>query len=135
MGKINLYIHSKDGKSFIKNNVDEVYFTSKNVGDIGLMSGSNPFIGLLDVSHLFFKINNEKIFLATSGGLIDFNNNECSLLLDTFEFVDEIDENRALNEKEKALNIINNKDIYDDKILKCAQFSLKKAINRIKLIK
>ena len=135
MGKINLYIHSKDGKSFTKNNIDEVYFTSKNVGDIGLMSGSNPFIGLLDVSHVFFKINNEKVFLATSGGLIDFNNNECSLLLDTFEFVDEIDEKRAFNEKENALNIINNKDIYDDKILKYAQFSLKKAINRIKLIK
>lgn len=135
MGKINLYIHSKDGKIFNKTNIDEVYFTSKNVGDIGLMSGSNPFIGLVDVSYIFFKINNEKIFLATSGGFVDFNNNECSLLLDTFEFKDEIDKDRALNEKENALKIINNNMIKDDKILKNAQFSLKKAINRINLLK
>lgn len=135
MSKIKLYIHTKDGKNFEADNIDEVYFTSKNVGDIGLLSGCDPFICLVDVSHMFYKIKDQKIELATSGGMVDFNKNICSMFLDTFEFKSEIDEKRALNEKENALKIIEDNTINDEKIKKIAHFSLKKAINRINLLK
>ncbi len=135
MSKISLYIHSKDGKTYQANDVEEVYFTSKDVGDMGLLVGCDPVICLLETSHFFFKINDEKIYVATSGGLLDFNKNVCSLLLDTYEFKDEIDLSRAERKKNEALDILNNKAIKDDNMVKLASFSLKKAINRIALFK
>ncbi len=86
--KIELYIHSNDGKEFKSSNVEEIYFTAKISGDYVILPNSYPVIALLDNSSLFYVENNIRKYLKKTSGLIDFRDNKAVLFLDNFEFED-----------------------------------------------
>lgn len=135
MSKINLYIHSYDNKVYKSSDVSEVYFTSKNKGDVAITPDSVSRVALLDISTIFIVEKGEKRYISTSGGILDFNKNNCNLFLETFEFSNEINLEKVKETKEKAEEILSKKSEFSEKEIEVAEYSLKKAINRLKIIK
>lgn len=132
--KISLYIHSYDNKVYL-DEVDEVYFTSKDKGDVAILIDSVNRVAILDISSFYIVKDNKKTYFTTSGGILDFNNNKCNLFLETFEKETELDKVKINNSKIKAEEILAKKSDFSEKEIEKAEYSLKKAINRLKIIK
>lgn len=126
-------ITSNDGK-FFEENVEEVYFTSILKGDRAILSNSEDLGCLLDVSKIFYKKNDNVYYISISGGIMSFHDNSAIFIVDTFELENEIDKNRVLKAKFDAENILKDSTKSPDE-LKKAEFSLKKALNRLSILK
>ena len=126
-------ITSNDGK-FFEENVEEVYFTSILKGDRAILSNSEDLGCLLDVSKIFYKKNDNIYYISISGGIMSFHDNSAIFIVDTFELENEIDKNRVLKAKSDAENILKDSAKSLDE-LKKAEFSLKKALNRLSILK
>jgi F-type H+-transporting ATPase subunit epsilon len=103
-------------------------------GYLGILSHHAPLISTLKVGEISFRDTDKKeVVMATSGGFIEVSDNVASILVDTAEFLDEIDLSRAENELHRAeelLNITVTTADHDRAI-----HSREKALNRINLIK
>jgi F-type H+-transporting ATPase subunit epsilon len=66
-------------------------------------------------------------YLATSGGILEFENNKAQLLLETVEKAEEIDKARAKESQIRAKDRL--KDEKTDRLR--SEFSLTRAINRL----
>lgn len=130
---LNIKIISSDGKKF-EDKVEAIYLNIKDYGLTGFLYNHIETVGVIDVSIFYIVKNGKKEFFSTSGGIIDCKKDTLIVLTDTFEKEDEIDLKRAKEEKEKALkNIDTFKKESNDIELKRAEFSLKKALNRLSL--
>lgn len=84
----------------------------------------------------FYTINNGvKTYFAISGGTINFKNNEAILLAQTYEKEDELDKARIEKVRDDAINLLSKIDKNDQVAYDNASFTLKKAINRLKILK
>jgi F-type H+-transporting ATPase subunit epsilon len=103
-------------------------------GYLGILSHHAPLISTLKVGEITFRDTNKKeVVMATSGGFIEVSDNVASVLVDTAEFLDEIDLSRAENELHRAEELLNIKVTATDHDR--AIHSRDKARNRINLIK
>ncbi len=103
-------------------------------GYLGILSNHAPLISTLKVGEIAFRDKEKKeIFMATSGGFVEVSNNVATLLVDTAEFVNEIDLNRAESELKRAEEMLNLPISGSD--LELARHSKEKARNRINLVK
>ena len=109
--KIKFKIYSIDGKSF-EEEIDAIYLDVPNHGIIGLLKGHTPY-----------------------GGTINFKNNEAILLAQTYEKEDELDKARIEKVRDEAINLLSKIDKNDQVAYDNASFTLKKAINRLKILK
>ena len=132
--KITLKVYSVDGKTYI-DDVDFVYVDVPDYGVRGLTPGHTPFSALLFIGSFYYVKDDKKTYVTISGGNINFKNNVATILADTFEKEDELDKVRIMAAKEKAEEILANPQNTDKKAYEDAQFSLKKAMNRIKHLK
>lgn len=130
---INLKVTSYDGKILEIGNVEEVYFTAKDSGDICILSNHLPIASLLDVSIFSYRKDNQKVEFVTTGGLLYFANNKCELFLETFDEknnvnIEEIQKRKI--ELEKKLETISSKDSQFESL----ENQLKKTINVLKYL-
>lgn len=97
---------------------------------LGIYPEHAPLISTITISELVLKINNEKYFYATSGGVMHIKeNNEVTLLLESIEKQEEINLERAIKAKERAEKRLNhNKEDFD---VTRAEAALSRALNRI----
>lgn len=103
-------------------------------GYLGILSHHAPLISTLKVGEISFRDTDKKeVVMATSGGFIEVSDNVASILVDTAEFLDEIDLSRAENELHRAEGLLN--VTVTDADHERAVFSREKARNRINLIK
>jgi F-type H+-transporting ATPase subunit epsilon len=103
-------------------------------GYLGILSHHAPLIATLKVGEITFRDTNKKeVTMATSGGFIEVSDNVASILVDTAEFLDEIDLSRAENELHRAEELLNLTVTTADHHR--AIHSRDKARNRINLIK
>jgi F-type H+-transporting ATPase subunit epsilon len=103
-------------------------------GYLGILSHHAPLISTLKVGEITFRDTDKKeIVMATSGGFIEVSDNVASILVDTAEFLDEIDLGRAENELHRAEELLNLTvtDADHDRAI----HSREKARNRINLFK
>lgn len=91
-----------------------------------------PLVLMLEISRLETVENKKKEYYAIGGGMLYFNNNEATVLVNSIESKDEIDKDRALNAKKRAEERINSKDENIDMIR--ASVALKRALNRLELL-
>lgn len=132
--KISFKIYSVDGKSYCEE-IDSIYLDVPDHGIIGLLPGHTPFTAMLHIS-TFYIINSAKTtYFAISGGTINFKNNEAIILAQTYEKEDELDKTRIEKARDEALKILSQVTKNDKETYENASFSLKKAINRLKLLK
>ncbi|WP_019544977.1 F0F1 ATP synthase subunit epsilon [Streptomyces sulphureus] len=75
-------------------------------GDIGVMPGHQPLLGVLDSGPVTIRTTGESgdgtVVAAVHGGFISFSENELSILAEIAELTDEIDVERAERALERA---------------------------------
>ncbi len=131
--KIHLEIISIDGKEEYLD-VDSVYVDIPTSGVLGILPNRQPVVALLHIGYFYYTIKDKKIFYAISGGILNFKNNRAVILADTWERKDELDLDRITRAKERAEEILGKIDNKNSVEYQNASFSLKKAINRMKLL-
>ena len=104
-------------------------------GMIGILKNHYPLISFIDISTFNIVVDNKREYYAVSGGVLNVKKEKVVILCDTFESETEIDKDRQLHKKDIAIDILNNTTKYDSLDLARAERSLKKAINRLSLIK
>ena len=126
-------IYSSDGKKF-SSPVSELTVNTSN-GEICIFKVNYQLVAFLDISIFNATIDNKKIYFAVSGACLHVKENKAVILADTFETRDELDKNRLLKKKEEAMKRLQilQKDNCADLIE--AERSLKKALNRLSLLK
>ena len=132
--KIHLELISIDGKEEYLD-VDTVYVDIPYSGVLGILPNRQPIVAMLHIGYFYYTIGEEKVYYAISGGVLNFRDNRAVILADTWERQDELDPTRITRAKEKAESILESIDNKNSIDYQNASFSLKKAINRLKLLK
>lgn len=123
--KVKVITHEK---VVFERDVDELYVQSTD-GRLGILPNHIPVVCALDIGVTKVVVDKEPIHITTMAGVLQFSQNEATILTDIAELGDDIDLARANAAKERAQARINARDEKDD-ILR-AQFALAKAIARI----
>lgn len=100
-------------------------------GDRGILPNHMPIVLMLEVSRLETKEDGVKKQYAIGGGMLYFENNTATILIDSIESQEEIDLSRAQAAKERAERRIASKDPNVD--LRRAEVALARSLNRIKV--
>ncbi|MDY2727944.1 MAG: ATP synthase F1 subunit epsilon [Candidatus Onthovivens sp.] len=104
-------------------------------GEVGILKNHYPLVAFLDISTLNIVVENRKEYFAVSGASLNFKDNKATILVDTFEKREEIDKDRVLKKKDEALKKISLLQKENSLDLISAERSLKKALNRLSLLK
>ena len=99
---------------------------------LGILPNHAPLVSTVTISEIVIQKNGKRESYATSGGIIKVKDNKVELLLKSIESVDEIDLDRAIAAKERALKRLANPDLETVKITS-SKLALARAENRIKL--
>lgn len=99
------------------------------VGDVGILKGHEPYCAALGIGQMRIMQNGEFRRAATSGGIIKVSKEMTTILVQTCEWSDEIDVERANAAKAAAEERI--KAAKSDKEMLLAEAKLKRALNRI----
>lgn len=99
------------------------------VGDVGILNGHEPYCAAVAIGQMRIMIDGTFRRAATSGGIIKVSKEKTTILVQTCEWSDEIDVERA--EAAKAAAEARVKSAKDDKELLLAEAKLKRALNRI----
>lgn len=97
----------------------------------GILPNHMPLVLMLEISRFETIENGERKEYAISGGLLYFENNVATVLVNSIESQDEIDLNRAEESKKRAEERINKHKEGNNIDLKRAEISLARALNRI----
>lgn len=99
------------------------------VGDVGILNGHEPYCAAISIGQMRIMIDGTFRRAATSGGIIKVSKEKTTILVQTCEWSDEIDVERAEAAKSAAEARV--KSAKDDKELLLAEAKLKRALNRI----
>lgn len=103
-------------------------------GYLGILANHAPLISTLKVGEIKYRdLSNREVWMATSGGFIEVSNNKATILVETAEFVDELDLGRAQKELQRAEGLLNMDLSASDREI--AVHSRHKALNRLDCIK
>ena len=116
-------------KVIYEQDIDELYVKSKD-GELGILKDHQPLICSLDIGVTKAVIGSEYQCIATVGGILQFSDNQATILTDNAELDCDIDVARARQAKERAEQRLRAKD--DNIDMARAQIALSKAIARIK---
>ena len=128
MSSIHLKVITHE-KVIYENDIDELYVKSKD-GELGILKDHQPLICSLDIGVTKAITNDECQCIATVGGILQFSNNQATILTDNAELDCDIDVARARQAKERAEQRLLAKG--DNIDIARAQIALSKAIARIK---
>ena len=127
MGDIKLKVITHE-KVVYENDIDELYVKSKD-GELGILKNHQPLICSLDIGVTKAIVNDECQCIATIGGILQFSDNQATIITDNAELDCDIDVARAIQAKERAEQRLRAKG--DNIDLTRAQIALSKAIARI----
>ncbi len=102
-------------------------------GDIGILKGHEPFVTPLQIGKIKIKIDGQFKTAAVSHGYMQATKEKVIILVDTAEWPEEIDVNRAEKARERAEKRLQQKTT-DLDILR-AEIALKKAAARLGVAK
>ncbi|MCD4711965.1 MAG: F0F1 ATP synthase subunit epsilon [Clostridiales bacterium] len=119
-------------RSFFKGETDMAIMRTSE-GDIGILYDHEPLVAPLRVGSLRIKQDDQTFrWAACSAGFVTVNDSVVTMVVDSAEWVDEIDMDRALEAKRRAeARIYEGEDKEVDVVR--ARAALERAINRIKL--
>lgn len=126
--KLLLEIVTSD-RSLVREEVHEVELPGSE-GYFGVLPGHTPLLSMLKVGELWYRVGQEKRYLAVAGGFVEVLPDRVTVLADIGERAEEIDLARAEAAKRRAEERIANPMDVD---LGRARFSLAKALVRIQV--
>lgn len=100
-------------------------------GERGIFPNHMPLVLMLEVSRLETKENGEKKEYAIGGGMLYFENNLATILVDSIESKEEIDLKRAEEALGRAKTRLEKKTNDSNLDIKRAELALARALNRI----
>ena len=115
-------------KKFFDGETEQIIVRT-TVGDVGILNGHEPYCAALGIGQMRIMIDGEFRRAATSGGIIKVSRSKTVILVDSCEWADEIDVERAEAAKETAEGRM--KSAESDRQMKMAEIKLKRALNRI----
>jgi F-type H+-transporting ATPase subunit epsilon len=127
MGDIKFKVITHE-KVIYENDIDELYVKTKE-GELGILKNHQPLICSLDIGVTKAVIGTYSQCIATIGGILQFSNNQATIITDNAELDCDIDVARAIQAKERAEQRLRAKG--DNIDLTRAQIALSKAIARI----
>ena len=98
-------------------------------GDMGIMAGHINAVAPLGMGMATFVIGGEKRYGSCIGGMVSVVDNLVSIIATSFEWAEEIDENRARSAQERAERILADKKASAEE-LSLAEAKLKRALIR-----
>ena len=115
-------------KKFFDGETEQIIVRT-TVGDVGILNGHEPYCAALGIGQMRIMVDGKLRHAATSGGIIKVSREKTVVLVDSCEWADEIDVNRAQTAKNNAEQRM--KSAESDRQLKMAEYKLKRALNRI----
>ena len=113
--------------------VDEVVLPTP-MGEIGILPHHIPLVSLLSAGELRIKKGGELICVAVSGGFIEVRPDKVTVLADTAEHAEEIDEVRAEEARKKAEGLVKEKRV-DAAEFAALSAKIEKELARLKVVK
>jgi F-type H+-transporting ATPase subunit epsilon len=110
--------------------VDQVNISTRD-GRVGILPRHAPLLTVLDVGEMTIIKDGERTPYALSGGFMEVHANRVTILADTVERADEIDEARAERARQQAEERLQQKQSEQDQIL--AEAELRRAMVRIQV--
>ncbi|MCI6610266.1 MAG: ATP synthase F1 subunit epsilon [Ezakiella sp.] len=117
-------------KLFYEGKVDEI-ITKGVCGEFAVLPNMASFVTQLAIDKIRIQSDGKEKFAVIGGGYIDVRNNKVTVVANAIEWPEEIDKNRALRAKERALKRLESNE--GDSLR--AEIALKKAINRLSVTK
>lgn len=122
-------------RTVLEKEVDQVTAPTK-VGDVTVLPNHVPYITLVAPGVIETKMGEEVFSMATSGGFLEFHENELTILADTAERAEEIDLERAEEARQRAEKMRQEKDkILNDEQYAAVVGRIEKQSARIRLAK
>ena len=115
-------------KTFFDGETEQIIVRT-TVGDVGILNGHEPYCAALGIGQMRVMIDGEFRNAATSGGIIKVNREKTVVLVQSCEWGDEIDLERAERAQHVAEDRI--KAAKSDAQLRTAELKLRRALNRI----
>lgn len=115
-------------KTFFDGETEQI-IARTTVGDVGILNGHEPYCAALGIGQMRVMIDGQFKRAATSGGIIKVSKEKTVILVQSCEWADEIDVDRAEHAKQVAEDRI--KAAQSDNDLQLAEAKLKRALNRI----
>ena len=113
--------------------VESVNIKTKE-GRIGILKNHIPLVSPVEISILYFKVEGVEKKCAISDGILYIGEEETRVIANACEYPEDINIERALESKRRAEARLAGK-LEDNFDLKRAECSLKRAMNRIEVIK
>ena len=104
-----------------------------DTGYVQIMAGHTDYIATLDTGRMSKRVDGKDRYASASGGFVSVKNGKVKVVVTSLEFADQIDEQRALEAKEKAEQRL--RDAKTDAEIEIAKAKLKRAITRISVAK
>ncbi|RKQ34371.1 F0F1 ATP synthase subunit epsilon [Oceanobacillus halophilus] len=101
-------------------------------GEIGILPNHIPLIAPLSIAAVRLKKGNDERHLAVNGGVMEVSSNQVSILAQSAEKPEDIDEQRAREAKERAERRLQSKQDNVDYLR--AELALRRATNRLNVI-
>ena len=127
MTTFSLKIVTPDGLQFDGQAEELIVRTTS--GDIGIMAGHINCVAPLGMGRATIVTEGKKLYAACIGGILSVVGGEVKLVPTTFEWVDQIDKERADRSEQKAKAILGDKDVSKME-LEMAEAKLKRALVR-----
>ncbi len=102
-------------------------------GEVTILPNHRSYIGALKAGEIMIKKNGEEEIMSVSGGFVEFNSNELTVLADTAERAEEIDMARAEEGKKKAEEIMKQKVSMEDSEYARVAAAIEKEMARLKV--
>lgn len=131
MAQIHLEVVTPSG-AVVSEEVDIV--TAPGVsGEFGVLANHAPFLSTIKTGTLSFKKDRIAKFLMVTGGFTEVSNNKITFLVESAEFGNDIDVERALRAKERAEKRLAQAQQATEKINRVrAEAALQRALARIR---
>jgi F-type H+-transporting ATPase subunit epsilon len=102
-------------------------------GEFGVLANHAPFLSTIKTGTLSYKKDKQNKFLMVSGGFAEVSNNKITFLVESAEYGQEIDVDRAMRAKERAEKRIAQATQKAEKLNRArAEAALQRALARIR---
>ena len=107
----------------------EMVSTKAKTGGLGILAGHIPMVAPLDIGSVRLTTGNNTEWVAVSGGFMEVNGEEVTILAQSAERAEDIDTARAKQAKARAEKRLQDRQVEID--AHRAEMALKRALNRL----
>jgi F-type H+-transporting ATPase subunit epsilon len=117
-------------RSVIETEVDEITAPGWE-GEFGVLPNHAPFMAIIRSGELMYRQGNERNYMAVGFGFVEVLPEKVTVLIETAEKEEEIDVERAIAARDRALNVLSGKVVDAD--FEAARAALMRALSRIRV--